>query len=229
MNKLKQVVHGEKEGFSLVEMVIAMAVTVIVMAGIISLIAYSTRSMSITQARAALQDAAKDSVAHISTHVMEGDSVTPYEDTVAGDGVSRGALLIRKKKIKGDGTEEFSWFLYWVSSGMAAGDSDMLCFAPLADLGTELSMPVPDDFDTRDDAQRLNYIAALVPAVESAGRQKRHLLCDDVFRLKCEVQQKVDPADSTSKIGRPKLHVALTLRDDKSEFECDKDIFMRNQ
>ena len=111
MNKLNQVVHGKKEGFSLVEMMIAMAVSVIVITGIISLIAYSTRSMSITQARAALQDAAKDSVAHISTHVMEGESVTPYEDTVTGYGVSRGAILIRKKKIQGDGTEELSWYL----------------------------------------------------------------------------------------------------------------------
>ncbi len=41
MNKLNQVVHGKKEGFSLVEMMIAMAVSVIVITGIISLIAYS--------------------------------------------------------------------------------------------------------------------------------------------------------------------------------------------
>ena len=44
-----------KEGFSLIELVIAMAVTVVVMSGIITLIAYSTRSMNLTQARAALQ------------------------------------------------------------------------------------------------------------------------------------------------------------------------------
>lgn len=219
-----------KEGFSLIELMIAMAISVIVMAGIITLIAYSTRSMNLTQARAALQDQAKDSVNHISTHVMEGNSVTPYDDVVAGDSKTRGALLIQNKTIKQDGTEEFSWDLYWVSAGKASGDPDMLCFAPLADLAAEASQPpIPDEYEKKNDTEKLTYLASLIPAVESAGIQKRHLLCDDVEKFECKVQQNEDPADSTVKVGRQSLSVLLKLKDDKSEFQSDKEITMRNQ
>ena len=220
----------QKEGFSLIELMIAMAITVIVMAGIITLIAYSTRSMNLTQARAALQDQAKDSVNHISIHVMEGSSVAPYNDVVAGDSGTRGAILIQNKNIKQDGTEEFSWDLYWVSAGAASGDPDMLCFAPLADLAAEASQPpIPDEYEKKKDEDKLPYLASLIPAVETAGIQKRHMLCDDVEKFECKVQQNEDPADSTIKIGRESLYVSMTLKDDKSEFKCDKEITMRNQ
>lgn len=219
-----------KEGFSLIELVIAMAVTVVVMSGIITLIAYSTRSMNLTQARAALQDQAKDSVNHISTRVMEGGSVTPYDDVIAGDGKTRGALLIQNTKVKEDGTEEFTWYLYWVSAGTASGDPDMLCFAPLADLAVETSQPpIPDEYEKKDKDDKLTYLAALIPAVESVGMQKGHLLCDDVTKFECKVQQNEDPADSTIKVGKESLAVSITLKDDKSEFTCDKEITMRNQ
>lgn len=219
-----------KEGFSLIELMIAMAITVIVMAGIITLIAYSTRSMNLTQARAALQDQAKDAVNHISTRVMEGNSVTPYDDAVSGDSKTRGALLIQNKTIKNDGTEEFTWYLYWVSEGLSSGDPDMLCFAPLEDLASETSQPpIPDEYEKKNDTEKLSYLSALIPAVESSGLQKGHLLCDDVEKFECEVQQKEDPADSTVKVGRQFLSVSLALKDERSEFQCNKEIMMRNQ
>lgn len=219
-----------REGFSLIELMIAMAITVVVMAGIITMIAYSTRSMSLTQARAALQDQAKDSVNHISTHVMEGSSVTPYDDLVSGDSKARGALLIQNKTIEGDGTEKYTWDLYWVSAGVESGDPDMLCFSPLADLVSEVShSPIPDEYEKKDDTEKQSYLAALIPEVESTGIQKRHMLCDDVSKFECGIHQNEDPADSTIKVGRQSLAVSLVLKDDKSEFKCDKEIMMRNQ
>lgn len=223
-------IKKNKEGFSLIELMIAMAVTVIVMAGIITLIAYSTRSMNLTQARAALQDQAKDSVNHISTRVMEGNTVIPYDDVVAGDSKTRGALLIQNKTIKKDGTEEYTWYLYWVSAGLSSGDSDMFCFASLADLAAETSQPpIPDEYVKKNDTEKLSYLSDLISATESANLQKGHLLCDDVSKFECEVQQKEDPADSTVKVGKQFLSVSLVLKDNSSEFKCDKEIMMRNQ
>ena len=185
--------------------------------------------MNLTQARAALQDQAKDAVNHISTRVMEGNSVTPYDDVVTSDSKTRGALLIQNKVIKKNGTEEYTWYLYWVSAGVSSGDPDMFCFAGLSDLAGEVSRPIPDEYEKKSDGDKLSYLDTLIQAVESAKLQKGHLLCDDVVGFGCEVQQKEDPADNTIKVGRQVLSVSLMLKDEKSEFECDKDIMMRNQ
>lgn len=64
------------DGFSLVEMLIAIAITAIVLTSLIALLAYSMRSTNQTQARVALQNEAKDVVNHISGCVMEGNHVT---------------------------------------------------------------------------------------------------------------------------------------------------------
>jgi len=60
-----------KEGFSLVEMLIAMAITGILMVALISLMGYSTRNMRQTQERVSLQEQAKDAFNHIAAYAME--------------------------------------------------------------------------------------------------------------------------------------------------------------
>ena len=67
---------GFRDGFSMVEMLIAVAVSAIVMTSLIALLAYTMRSTSRTQTRIAIQNEAKDAVNHISGYVLEGNHVT---------------------------------------------------------------------------------------------------------------------------------------------------------
>lgn len=62
-----------RDGFSLVEMLIAMAVTSIVLIALLMILSYSMRSANITEARTGIQDAAKDAMNHISSHVQEAN------------------------------------------------------------------------------------------------------------------------------------------------------------
>lgn len=62
-----------RDGFSLVEMLIAMAVTSIVLVALLMILSYSMRSANITEARTGIQDAAKDAMNHISSHVQEAN------------------------------------------------------------------------------------------------------------------------------------------------------------
>lgn len=219
---MKQV---NKEGFSLVEMLIAMTITVFIMAGIITLLAYGTRSMSNTQARAALQDQAKEGVNHISTHVLEGTEVAWDKDK------TRGGLLIGNKvkeinKDTGAWEERYEWCLYWLADGVEAGDPDLLCFIRLEDLVDETSA-LPSDFDTKDAEGRFGALAPKLQSLEAAKKQKGHLLCDNVKSFACKRQEKKDADGNT--IGKASLHIELELKDDKSEFKSEKDIMMRNQ
>jgi prepilin-type N-terminal cleavage/methylation domain-containing protein len=68
------------EGFSLVEMLIAIAISSIVLASLLALLGYSLRSASQTQARVALQNEAKDVVNHIAGYIMEGNHVS-YDES----------------------------------------------------------------------------------------------------------------------------------------------------
>lgn len=71
---------GFGEGFSMVEMLIAVAVSAIVMTALLALLGYTMRSTSQTQTKVAIQNEAKDVVNHMVSHVIEGTHVT-WEDT----------------------------------------------------------------------------------------------------------------------------------------------------
>lgn len=68
-----------RKGYSLVEMMIAMAITAIVITGLIALLSYGSRNMRITQTMTALQNQAKDASNHLSSYVMEA-SKTEWDD-----------------------------------------------------------------------------------------------------------------------------------------------------
>lgn len=98
----------EREGYSLVELMITMAITSIVLGGLIMLLSFGARNVRLTQARVALQNQAKDAINHISTYVMEASDI----QWDAGTGV----LTIVKDKIGLDNNvESTERFLYWKS------------------------------------------------------------------------------------------------------------------
>lgn len=65
----------KRDGYSLVELLIAMALTAIVLTGLVALFSYGTHNMRITQAMVALQNQAKDATNHISTYAMEASDI----------------------------------------------------------------------------------------------------------------------------------------------------------
>lgn len=65
----------KREGFSLVELLVTMAVTTIVLGGLIMIMGFAAHNMRITHAMVDLQDKAKDSTNHISTYVMESSNM----------------------------------------------------------------------------------------------------------------------------------------------------------
>lgn len=68
-----------RDGFSMVEMLIAVAVSAVVLSSLIALLSYTLRSTNQTQARISLQNEAKDVVNHMASYVMEGNHAT-WED-----------------------------------------------------------------------------------------------------------------------------------------------------
>ena len=91
----------EKEGFSLVELIIALAMTTIVMLIVIGLIGFGTRNMTVTRAKVNLQQDTEDAMRHISCYVMEASEV----DTTVSDQL----VLINGDPTAG-GTEWVYWF-----------------------------------------------------------------------------------------------------------------------
>ena len=81
-----------KEGFSLVEMIIAIAIVGIVMSGVVLLISYSTNNMRRTSNMVNLQNETKDAMMHMSTYIQEGT------DAWFDDGEDKALYIISGKK-----------------------------------------------------------------------------------------------------------------------------------
>lgn len=97
-----------RDGYSLVELLIASAISAVVLGGLITLLAFGTSNMNRTQTRVALQNQAKDAIRHMSTYVMEADD-TKWDDT-------KKMLTVIKNKVKEDDTvEETEKCFYWRS------------------------------------------------------------------------------------------------------------------
>lgn len=103
---MKKLNRMNKEGFSMIELLIAIAISTIVMGCVITLMGYASHSMNMTQARIALQEQAKDVTNHISGYAMEAGEAT-WDD-------AKHLLQIKKETIGVDGSvESTEEYLYW--------------------------------------------------------------------------------------------------------------------
>ena len=94
-----------RAGYSLIELMIAMAISAIVLTAIIGLIGFATRNMRITQTSVDLQNQAKETLNHMTTYVMEGSHVE-WDD-------NKKQLTITKDKIGADHKPESSLASYY--------------------------------------------------------------------------------------------------------------------
>lgn len=189
----------ERKGYSLVELMIAMTITVFVLAGLLALLGYGTQNMRITQSVVALQNKAKDATNHISTYTMEASEIEWDEDEEI--------LIVTKKDIvqekNADGSypdpKVETYYYYWKDQ-----DNDHI---------GEIYFARRDKVIDPSDATKVILNAA-----------PDFLLVDDIEDFKCEIEENVDT-------GKKILHMQLKLKNqlDEAEFECKKDVYMRNQ
>ncbi len=160
--------NRKKEGFSLVELIIAMAITAIVMLALVAIMGYCTRSMRMTSARVALQDQAKDAVNHISAYVLEGNTDIAIDNT-------NKVLLVKKKNYSNSDAEikvdSVDAYIYWVTDGS-------MFFAKATDMDSS--------YDPMDETSTFD--------LSTLSNDRTHLLIDDVEDFQCELKKEVDSA-----------------------------------
>ncbi|MCH5252313.1 MAG: prepilin-type N-terminal cleavage/methylation domain-containing protein [Lachnospiraceae bacterium] len=137
-----------KEGFSLVEIIIAIAISSIVMLSVIALLGYGSHNMKLTQAKVALQDQAKDATNHISSYVTEASNID-WDDTDKMLTIERDTIdnESQKESIVGSTEKFFYWYkdkaLYFARE---AEVSDPAALAA-AELKNHLLAENVDDFE----------------------------------------------------------------------------------
>lgn len=204
----------KREGYSLVELMIAMALTAIVLVGLMALFSYGTHNMRITQAMVALQNQAKDATNHISTYAMEANDIEWYADkgvlrikkpVLSNDGGAGGAVT--PSPATGSSKVETETCYYWMAKN---GDEGAICFAK------------KKTAEITDEEEDIDNLPSVI--------DQQYLLVDDIYEdsgegikgFECEVKEN----DTT---GKKVLHVEINLKNDRAKFQCKKDIYMRNQ
>ncbi|MBO5488141.1 MAG: hypothetical protein J5988_14660, partial [Eubacterium sp.] len=118
---------------------------------------------------------------------------------------------LMKKKIKNDGNAEVTETLstediyyYWYLPA-----SKTVYFATRKTLLKEQGVPAAD-LDTD------------MTTVVDLKNEKKHMLVEHVENFKAEVIEDTDTKNKT-------IHITMKLKDDVSQYECERDINMRNQ
>lgn len=186
----------KREGYSLVELLIAMAITTIVLGGLIALMGFGAHNMRITHSLVALQDKAKDATNHISTYTMESSDIE-WDDM-------KKVLVVTKESVSQEVDAVGNYpapvverCYYW--KGKNANGVGGIYFAK------------QDKVKDPADATKVNLVS-----------KPEFLLVDDIKDFSCEVATD----DAT---GKKVLHMEMKLANDDTEFECKKDVYLRNQ
>lgn len=170
-----------RDGYSLVELLIATAMSAIVLGGLITLLAFGTLNMNRTQTRVALQNQAKDAMRHMSAYVMEA------KDAIWND--EKRILTVVNENVAEDGTIRKTEKCYYWYIG------DKVYFGKSSD-GVKPEEALPTD--------------------------KKHLLVSDIVDFQTKIQKNEES-------GNKLVHLSLSLKKEKIEFECDEEVYMRNQ
>ena len=152
----------KRHGFSLVELLIAVAISAIVMASVIALMGYTSRSMNSTQKKVSLQEQAKDAANHISVYVQEGNKVT-WDDTKKLLTIEKDTVDNSSEKAAVDPSKTIYSFYYYNAA------AQIICF------------------DTGADAAKGDALIGL-----NAVEAKRHMLVDHVTQFDCKQDQAVE-------------------------------------
>lgn len=199
----------DKEGFSLVELMIALAMTAIVMLIVIGLMGFGVRNLTITRAEVSLQQEAEDAAKHMTSYAMEGSRI--HLDT------ANKKLQIDKDTVDPTGavTATDSW-LYWQVD-------DKIYFGKIGtDPGVDpIASASPS---TVPSAAPSTAPSAPPSAAPSAGPSSidDYLLAEHVKSFSCEVVE-----DAVTK--KKAVRVIVNMEGSESTFDYHKQVFLRNQ
>lgn len=195
----------DKEGFSLVELMIALAMTAIVMLIVIGLMGFGVRNLTITRAEVSLQQEAEDAAKHMTSYAMEGSRI--HLDT------ANKKLQIDKDTVDPTGTVTAtdSW-LYWQVD-------DKIYFGKI---GTD---PGVDPIASASPSTAPSAAPSATPsAAPSTGPSSidDYLLAEHVKSFSCEVVE-----DAVTK--KKAVRVIVNMEGSESTFDYHKQVFLRNQ
>lgn len=187
-----------RNGYSLVELLIAVAISTVVLLGLLAILGYGLRSMGRTQAKVELQNEAKDVMNHITSYAMESSVKLEWRD-------SSKSLLIVNKKYNLDDSEDTASetrYVYWQSG-------NELYFAGVND-----PTAVSPDPDKITDAEPY-------PTADPGNDYEKFLLAENVTDFECKI---VKPNEGSEKC---ELEVTLKMDNGTAEYESTKTVYLR--
>lgn len=189
------------KGFSLVEVLLAVAVSTIVFGAITALIVFASRSSKLTNEKITLQNEMKDAVNHIESYCMEAGKVICADGKVS-DGTMTKVLIIFENKedsakaISGDAIQASEVkkittpvYVYWKTS-------DSLYFGKCSDGGNV--------------------------DLTSIQSQNMYLLAEHISKFEPAVNKKENS-------GKYTVDIVLEGKLNSSEYKTKKNIYLRNQ
>lgn len=194
------------KGFSLVEVLLAVAISTIVFGAITAMMIFATNSMSDTNDKVALQNQAKDAINHIESYCMEAEMAS-WEP----GGVSDALVVFEKRKdvkkectaadgaIEADKVENLETYayVYWLMDNDGdASNGKCLYFGKCS-----------KDGDIK------------LPALTA---ENIYLLADNVESFECDV-------DKNKVSEKRQINIKLKFKSIRSEYSSSKTVYLRNQ
>ncbi len=196
-------------GFSLIELLVAILVCTVVMGAITSLMIFSSSSMNKTNSRINVQTSAKDALNHMEAYVMEAEGV--YYDS------THHAMIVFTNKDDYENIESHTLsldkiatfthnvYVYWLSGGD-------LCFGKLAFPSAGLSTM---------ELQKENGM--LVDIMNLPANHSYYLLGEDCKKFECQI-------NTNHVTDKKSVYLKVGFKDKIApEYDSERTIFLRNQ
>jgi len=189
------------KGFTLVELLLAIAISTIVLGTLTALTVYASRSTKLTNEKITLQNEVKDAVNHIESYCMEAETASWHTVPATGGGTAKVLVVYERRDdmksivtssaVQVDMVEtlESDAYAYWFMNGK-------LYFGKCSHTG-----------DVKIDALEAKDI---------------YLLADHVKEFSCEVKK-------NEKSVKQFVEIYLQAGLGRSEYSCNKTVYIRNQ
>lgn len=194
------------KGFSLVEVLIAVAISTIVFGAITAMMIFATNSMRDTNDKIALQNQAKDAINHIESYCMEAE-----EASWEPGGVSNALVVFEKRKdVKKECTTE---------DGTIEADK-------VENLETYAYVYWLMDNDGDDSNGKCLYFGK---CSKDGNITLGTLKSDDIYLLADGVESFECKVDKNKESEKRQVSIKLELKNKRGEYSSSKTVYLRNQ
>ena len=226
----------KREGFSLIEMIIAIAIVAIVMSSVILLISYSTNSMRRTTNTVNLQNEVKDALLHMTTYVQEGSEA--YWDVNDSEGY-KALIVVQKHKNMEGNTDKLQLSHYWFKEDSPTDARGKLYYAKSTVNYANLSTYMDTTGDTAGNLH-VDQIKVENKDLIASADSKAMMFVKDVVGFECTIRDNIvipsavpdseAPTPTPATIGGKYVTINLSMRNSNgdAEFSSSKDVYLRN-